>query len=474
MRKQFLNLMIIFGMIAWSPFSFASTGQIEAFSKIPLGSVKPPEVKIQTLSNGMKLYLLEDHELPIFEVFAYIRAGSIYDPADKVGLSSILGTVLRSGGTTQHSSNDLDRILENEGASLETGMSAEYASASLSCLSKDISQMLPLFFEVLSSPLFKEEKTQLAIARRIEGLKRINDEPDKIAVREYPKLLYGKESVWARTPTSQSLKNIHREDLLRTHQKFYHPENIILAVSGDFKSDELIALLEKSSSSWSKSKEVLPTLPPVEKKWDRGIYLIDKPGGQSTLLVGHYGDKRSNPDKFALILMNYMLGGDIFSSRLGEEIRSNRGLAYSIYSKFGLDTEYGLFYAMAQTKTSSTVEVIQLIEKEILSFHNGKGFSSQSFEFAKASILNQLMGDWDPRFNYVKERARLSYYHYPENYLDVFQKKLAEVTLSQVQAVARKYLFPEKLKILVVGEGKQMKPGLEKLGEVKELPLPTY
>ncbi len=472
MRKYFSILVWVL-LLGGSTFLHASNGTIQSLSNIPLRTVKAPAVSIETLSNGMKVYLLEDHELPIMQAFAYVRAGSIYDPPEQVGLASVLGSVLRNGGTLRKKVEEINKMLENEGASVETAMSNEYGSASLSCLSKDISSMLPLFFEILSSPRFEDSAIQLAIARKIEALKRINDEPEKIAVREFPKLLYGKESIWARTPTIASLQSVRKSDLQKYHRQFYHPDRLTLAISGDFEKEEMLALLEKSTQGWSQSDAILPQIPSVEKKWEKGIYLMNKPGGQSTMLVGHYGDKRSNPDKFALILMNYMLGGDIFSSKLGEQIRSNRGLAYSIYSHFGLESDYGLFYAMAQTKTSSTVEVISLIQQIIAEFQEGKGFNANSLAFAKASILNQLMGDWDPRFGYVKERARLSYFGYPEDYLDFFQKKLSGVNLEQVKKVVRQYLFPEKLKILVVGDEAEIKTSLDKLGTVREIPLPS-
>ncbi len=470
MRKKLYILLFVCVLLL--PCRLYSATQIAALSKIPLGKVQPPQVDVETLSNGMRVYLLEDHELPILQTFAYLRAGSVYDPEQQVGLASVVGTVLRTGGTQQHKADELDRLLEDMGASLESNMGLEYASAGLSCLSKDINTALPLFFEMLSSPRFEDSALQLAVARKIEALKRINDEPEKIAVREFPKLLYGPNSIWARTPTAASLQSVKKADLQKYHQAFYHPDRMILAISGDFKKEEMLALLEKNSRAWKKSSSPLPPLPAVEKKWEKGIYLINKEGGQSTLLVGHYGDKRSNPDKFALILMNYMLGGDIFSSKLGEEIRSTRGLAYSVYSHFGLESDYGLFYAMAQTKTSSTVEVLSLIEKIIREFNEGRGMNANALAFAKSAILNQLMGEWDPRFGYVKERARLSYFSYPENYLDIFQQKLSEVSLEQVHAVAKKYLYPDQLKVLVVGDGAKVKPALQKMGEVKEIPLP--
>jgi predicted Zn-dependent peptidase len=471
--KKSLFLLIAFAFSFPFPL-FASDPNIERLSHQSLSENHHPEVSVETLPNGMKLYLLEDHELPVFQMFAYIRGGSIQDPPDKAGLASLLGTVLRTGGTQKQTVESIDRYLENHGAQLETGMSQEYGTAYLQALSQDIKEMIPLFFDVLATPRLEPGQIDLARQRKIEALKRVNEDPEKIAFREFPKLLYGPSSVWARSSSEKTLNAVNREDLLRYHYQFYHPDRLILAVSGDFKKEELIRWIELATQNWPKASAALPEIPAVKKEDKAGISVIEHKGDQSTLLVGHFGDKRSNPDKFALILMNYILGGDIFSSRLGEEIRSNRGLAYSIFSHFGLETDYGLFYAMAQTRSEATAEVVSLIQKEIRDAYEGKGFTQSSLDFAKESILNQMMGDWEPRFNYVKERARLGFFGYPENYLEFYKDNLKAVTLDQVRMVARKYLFPDRLQVLVVGNGEVVEPSLKKIGDVKRVALESF
>jgi predicted Zn-dependent peptidase len=269
------------------------------------------------------------------------------------------------------------------------------------------------------------------------------------------------------------LNAVGRDDLIRFHSQFYHPDRMILAASGDFKKADLMKFIEAATLGWPKASGALPEIVPVNKEEKAGVSVIEHKGVQSTVLVGQFGHKRSNPDKFALILMNYILGGDIFSSRLGEEIRSSRGLAYSIFSHFGLDTDYGLFFVLAQ-RSETTGEVVGLIEKEIRDFYEGKGFTQSSLDFAKEAILNQMMGDWEPRFNYVKERARLGFFGYPENYLEIYRAKLKAVTLDQVKDVAHRYLFPDRLQILAVGDGEVIGPQLKRFGEVKKIPLESF
>ncbi len=468
-RFLFLGFFLLWASVGWS-----LDPQIKRLENKPLMNLAPPPLTIRTLSNGMKVYLLEDHELSVFQIFAYVRGGSIQDPADEVGLASLMANLLRTGGTQKKKVEEIDRFLENHGAALETGMTREYGTAYLQGLSKDLRPLLSLFFEILSSPRFEAGQVDLTKKRMIESLKRQNDEPEKIALREYPKLIYGPKSVWARTPHEKSLNRISRQDLLHFHQRFFHPDRIILAISGDFKAGELFKWLEQDTRFWKPATEALPKIPEVQKIEKGGVAGIQKPGVQSTVLMGHFGDKRFNPDKFALILMNYMLGGDIFSSRLGEEVRSNRGLAYSVFSHFGLETDYGLFYVLAQTRSEKTGEVVGLVEKEVRHFHKGFGFSETHLRFAKESILNQLVGDWEPLFNYVKERARLGFYGYPENYLEIYRQKISAVTLKEVKEVAKKYLFPDQIQILVVGDLKGLEGQLKKFGEVKEIPLDGF
>jgi len=451
--------------------AFAQDSHIQRLSQKSLKEFHFPTVEKIKLSNGMQVYFSEDHELPTLEIFAYIRGGAVFDPPAKTGVAGLVGSLLRVGGTREKSPNQVDELLEDRGAELETGMSHEYGTARLRCLKEDSDLLVSLFFEILSSPRFDKTQFELSRSRQIEAIKRQDDEAEKIALREFPKLFYGARSPWASTPTPQTLQAIRIDDLKDFYGRFFHPENVVLAVGGDFKKEALVQLLEKASSSWAKSSVPVPPLPKVAKTNSKGIFVINKKGGQSTILMGHFGDQRFNPDKFALILMDYLLGGDIFSSRLGEEIRSNRGLAYGVYSHFGLETEMGLFYVMAQTKTESTAQVIQLAWQIIRDFYEGTHLSENSLRFAKEAILNRLINQWEPHFNYVKERARLGFLGYPEDYLQTYPESIRKVNLEQIKKVGQKYLFPDALKILVVGDEAKFVGDLKKLGEVKELPV---
>ncbi|MDX1386319.1 MAG: insulinase family protein, partial [bacterium] len=193
----------------------------------------------------------------------------------------------------------------------------------------------------------------------------------------------------------------------------------------------------------------------VKKTFESGVYLAPKNIDQTTLLVGHFGEKRFNPDKYALLLLNDIMGGNVMSSRLGRRIRSTLGLSYGIYSRFGLSTDYGVFYVFAQTKGPATQQVLSEIRRILKEISTGETLTEAELEEHKKSVVNSLFAEYEPKFNFVKDEARFEYFGYPPNYLEYFRKKIQKVSLAQLRRVAKKYLRPDALKVLVVGdEGK--------------------
>ncbi|MBL7686273.1 MAG: insulinase family protein, partial [Deltaproteobacteria bacterium] len=309
-RKILCFIFLFFSLHSLS----AEESMIQRLSQKKDQNLNPPAVSIHTLKNGMKVYWLEDDELPIFEMQVFIKGGTRLDPPALSGAASMMGALLRTGGTQKFSTVEIDRLLDNKGAEIETGMGFEYATAKLACLSEDQNELVPLLFEMLAEPRFAEGQIDLVRAQKIEALARLRDDPEKLASKKFPELVFGEGSIYSKTPSEQSLKKVQKNDLIQIHQMMFHPSQMIVAVSGKFKKDALFSLLEKSTQKMSQVKTPLPDLPAVEKKIENGFFGMDKKGVQSTLLIGHFGDQRFNPDKFAIILMNYLLGGDIFSS----------------------------------------------------------------------------------------------------------------------------------------------------------------
>jgi zinc protease len=457
MKSYYKSLPIYFLLIVLLfPYPSFAANRLAELEKTPLPEIHIPNIKRLTLKNGMRLLLLQDDELPVVRGYMYIRTGSIYDPPEKVGLAALTGEMLREGGTQKHSPDKFDEALAAMGADLESEIGREFGTVFFKGLKEDLPQLLGLTFEMLREPRFDPQRFQLNKIQMLESLRRQNDDPSQIAMREFPKLIYGRDNIWSRTPTTRSVQALTREDVEKFYHDFYFPNRIILAISGDFQEGEVLDAINKLSDGWPEAKGKLPKLEPLQKKWEPGTYLIEKSADQATVILGHYGDKRFNPDKYALLLLNEILGGDVLSSRLGKRIRSTLGLAYSIYSQFGLQTDYGIFYITAQTKAPNTSRVFSEV-LEILNELRQKGsVDAKELDFYKQSLLNSLYSQYEPKDNFAKDEARFEYLGYPPNYLQLFRSKIQEVSLADLSRVAQKYLQPDKMKALVVGDSKKI------------------
>ncbi|MBI2336881.1 MAG: insulinase family protein [Deltaproteobacteria bacterium] len=429
---------------------------VQTLSSKQVENWAPPNVEVIPLKNGIKLFLLEDKELPIVTGKLWLRAGDIYDPANLLGTASLTASLLRLGGAGADSPDVFNAKLEDLAASIGVEVFSEYSTVSFKTLSQDLAPTLELFFTMLQNPKMDESRLEILKAKAIDQIKRQNDLPGPIASREFKKMIYGQDNIWARTSTQEMIKAIKREDLMAFFKKYYVPNQINLAIAGNFKKSQVLALIHKHTSAWAKSEAPLPELAGVQRHYTPGKFFIDKQADQATLVVGHFGDKRDNPDKFALILLNYILGGETLTSRLGVDIRSTQGLAYAIYSSFGLDRDYGIFRVVAQTKVESAGLVIQSIMDHLQHIREPGNIQAPELAAAKAAFLNSLFSSYEPKFNIVAEEARFDFLGYPPHYLQIFAEKIKAVTLSDLQRVAKDYLRPEGLKILVVGDGAKL------------------
>ncbi len=435
----------------------AQESVIQSLESKPLAQEKFPKIHRQSLENGIKLLALQDDEFPVVRGFIYVKVGSIYEPTDKVGLSEMMGELLRSGGTKATSSTEMDERLDFLGAKVATDFDREAGKVFFTCLKEDFPQVLQLVFQMLKEPAFEKDKVELTRLKMLEALRRQNDEPAQIAKRQFAKMLYGPNNIWSRTPTQSSIKKITQKDLIDFHQRFFGPNRIIMGLSGDFSLEEATQQIKKANKDWIPIKRPLPKLPVLEKKWLSQKVIFNKKTDQTTIIMGHYGDKRFNSDKFALLVMNSILGGDLWTSRLGKQIRSTLGLSYGIYSDFGLQTDYGLFRILVQTKVVSTQQVIEETQKILEEIAKGESFNEAELDLHKESILNSLYSEYDPPYNYLKDEVRFEYLGYPPDYLKVFRQNISQVKLEDIERVAKQYLKPEKISIVIIGDQDQLK-----------------
>ena len=432
----------------------------------PLPEFDPPQPRRVVLDNGLVVMLIEDHELPLIEATALIRTGARLEPADEVGLAQLTGTVLRSGGTQAMPSEELNSFLENRAASIETSIGTSLGSASMSALAADFPAVLAAFADVLRQPAFEEDKLAVAKTAAIAGISRQNDDPQGIAFREFDEIVYGESSPYARTPTYASIAAVDRSDLVAWHQRYFHPNNVILGLVGDFDSEQALALVRQEFGDWERGPGVDPPTAAYDEEPSPGIFFAEKRDmTQSNILIGHLGIEKDHPDYYAVEVLNNVLSGG-FASRLFSEIRSRRGLAYSVFGGVGSDYDHpGLFRMFMTTKTETTAESIDALLEEARKLTSAPP-TAEEVAKAKQSILASFVFESDSTRKILGQQLRYEYYGYPLDWLQRYQAGIEATTVDQVRAAAAAHVHPDRFSILVVGPGEGLDRPLSELGEV--------
>ncbi|MEE8482963.1 MAG: pitrilysin family protein [Nitrospinota bacterium] len=467
-----LRVLIAFlGVLSLSAPAYAKKAPHPSELEFPPLKFEIPKTERVVLGNGMVLHLMEDHELPIIQVSAKVRIGGAWEPSDKIGLASLTGSVWRSGGVQSMPPEELDEKLEFLGASVETGISGKGGSVSLSVLKKDIDTGLEIFADVIKNPAFDKSRFDVAKNRMIEGIRRQNDEPNGIVGREFSKTILPNHP-FGRSPTMESVKSIVREDTIRFYKDHVGPESFIVGISGDFDSKDMIERFEKLFADFKPAKKKFAQIPNTPDNVENpGFYVVDKKIPQSALRLGNIGVSRKNPDYFAVRVMNFVLGGGGFSSRLMQEIRSNRGLAYSVWSYFmGGENQRGLFMIGGETKAETTAEFIEVargIMREVIE----KGVTEKELVLAKQSIVNRFIFGFDNTAKVVSQYVWVEYHGLPKSWLEYFRTGIQKVTMKDVKRAAEKYLHPDAMVMLIVGDKPVFEKEIAKAGPITVLKL---
>jgi zinc protease len=433
----------------------------------PAPEIKVPEFTRFELKNGMKVYLMEDHELPLVGGSVTVYTGDRLEPATQVGLAGIVGEVMRSGGTAQHPPDALNALLEQRAASVESGIGSDSGSAGFSALTEDLDDVFGLFTEVLRQPAFPQEKIDFSKNQSKGGIARRNDDPSDIASREFQKLIYGTESPYARTVEYTTLDSISRDDVVNFYKQYYHPNNMLLGIVGDFEPKKMRSLIESKLGDWQPDPAAAAfqnrtTLPTVTQAKKGGVFFVDQPQlTQSNVLIGHLGGRLDDPDYAALSVMNEVMNG--FGGRLMNELRSRQGLAYSVYAYWSARFDYpGVFIGGGQTRSEATVPFVKSALAELEKVRTAP-ITPQELARAKDSVINSFIFSFATPGQTLSRVIRYDYYDYPEDFIFKYQKQVEATTVAQIQKAAQTHLKPENIVTLVVGNAKEINPSLTTL-----------
>jgi len=434
----------------------------------PLNPIKMPKVTRVELGNGLELFLVEDHEYPTIDMRAMVRSGSVFESGSKIGLASITGRVLRTGGTTSMTGDEIDKELETMAASVSTEIGLTSGYITVSVLKEDIDRALGILADILMNPAFQEDKIMLAKIQEKTAISRRNDDVEQIAYREFQKVIYGKDSPYARHTEYATVEAITRQDIVDFYNKYFFPNNTIMAVWGDFNPKDMVAKIKKALGEWKKAKVEIKSLPGVAYEYKYTVNYINKPDvNQSNIMLGHIGGLMDNPDYPALSVMNSILSWD----RMFKKIRTNEGLAYSVWGYYGANYQVpGVFTCGAQTKSESTVYALELMFKELKRIRE-KEVGDAELARAKDEYLNSFVFNFDSRAKIVNRLMTYAFFGYPLDFMDRVKKGVEKVTKKDVLRVAKKYLRPDKVQILVVGNKEDFGKPLASLGEVNVIDI---
>lgn len=455
--------------------SFVSAAQAQrSWSEIeypPLNSFDKPDIEIFELENGIRFYLVEDHELPLINLRVLLRTGGVLVPNEKAGLNSITGSVMRTGGTTSISGDELNELLADRAASMETGIGLTSGSATMNVLKDDFEDLLPVFIDLLKNPAFPENRISLAKTQQKTSISRRNDESIPLGLREFQKLLYGSESVYARSTEYATIDNITRDDLVDFHAKSFVGRNMMIGLAGDFNIPEMRELLEDAFSTIPAGDKIDLNFPDVNYEFVSSINFVDKRDvNQSFVMLGHVGGMRDNPDYATLQVMNRILS-DGFSGRLMRIVRSQMGLAYAVFGEYGSGNFYpGMFYSGVMTQSETTAEAINAILDQIKRLQD-EPVTETELQDTKDRFLNSLVFEYTSIASVLNERLSYDYAGLDPDSFDRLVEEVQAVTIEDIQQVANEYLRPDALQILVVGNGAEIGDQLEQFGDVNEVDI---
>jgi|HubBroStandDraft_1064217.scaffolds.fasta_scaffold28855_2 zinc protease len=449
--------------LTFAPLPLAAQ-QSKPWEKIPvppLHEFHPQQPKRIELKNGIVVFLQEDHELPFVSGSVLIPGGSRNVEQKKAGLIDLYGEAWRTSGSDKMDGDAMDDFLEARAAHIETAGEDDSTAVQWESLKGDADQVFDLAMALLFHPKFSPEKLGLAKQGEATAIIRRNDDESGIAEREAAKLIYGADSPYTRQPEFATMGSVSVADLQAFHDRTIKAR-LIVSISGDFDAATMEA----------KIRAAFETLPPVTPEQPRhdvtpgptpGLYFINKPDvDQSDVEIVGVGTDRHNPDAPTLTVLDEILGGG-FGSRLFQTVRTKLGLAYAVGGGVSMPYDHiGGFRADVLTKSISTVDATKAA-MDVIAGLNTTPFTEEELKRAKDGILNSFLFQYDTKDKVLAERVKLEFYGYPADYLETYKSAIEKVSVADVTAAAKRYIHPEKLAVLVVGNRSEIKPGLDEL-----------
>lgn len=440
----------------------------EQTAKLPKPGPNPklslPPIEKSRLANGLEVWLVRQAELPIVSMNLVFKSGATYEAADKTGIANLTASLL-DDGTKTRSAVDIANQLQGIGASVNSNSSWDATNVALQTLTKNLDKALEIYSDVILNPTFPNTELETLRRRTLVGLLQQRSQPGAIANTAYNKVLYGSHPYGRDlTGTEASLKSVSQTDVVKYYESTYQPNNGVLIVVGDVDKASLMPKLEKAFSTWEAGKLAAADLPDPGALEKTGVYLIDRPNSaQSVVSIGQVGIDRANPDYFPVVVMNAVLGGSI-TSRISMNLREDKGYTYGAGSNWSYRRGAGPFRAGGDMQTAVTKEAVAEVLKELNGIRGGIPITQKELDYNKQSLIRRYPAGFETVGQISGQLANLAIYGLPDSYFNDYISNVNAVTIDDVNRVAKKYLDPSKMAIVIVGDRKVVEPGLKELG----------
>jgi zinc protease len=439
----------------------------EQSAKLPKPGPNPklalPAIEKTKLANGLEVWMVEQKELPIVAINLVLKSGQSNEPDNRTGVSNMTATLL-DDGTKTRSAVDITNQLQAIGVQgINAGSGWDSTNVSMQSLTRNLDQALDIYADVIKNPVFPQAEIESLRKRSIIGLRQQRANANAVSNIVYNKVLYG-EHPYGRDNNEASINAITRDDIVKFYESTYKPNNGVLIVVGDFDKAELKGKLEKAFADWKPGTVENRELPAAKSFDKTGVYIVDRPNSaQSVVSIGQIGIDRSNPDYFPVVVMNSILGGGI-TSRISMNLREDKGYTYGANSGWQFRRGAGPFRAGGDIQTAVTKEAVVEFMKELNGIRGEIPITAKELDYNKQSLIRRYPGQFETIGAISNQLSSLVVYGLPDTYFNDYISKVNDVTLDDVNRVAKKYLDPSKMAIVIVGDRKVIEPGLKDLG----------
>lgn len=408
------------------------------------------------MPNGLTVLVQEQHALPIVQIHALIKAGAAHDPSDKAGLANLVAGLLDEGTTTR-SANQIGEQIEFVGGALQAKAGEDFTTASARVLKKDIELGFDLLADILLHPAFADHELERVRSQILGEIQSEKDDPGQVAGKAFKQVVFPSHPYrWPITGTEETLPKIKRADVVQFYTREYVPNQTILTIVGDITVDQARTQLAKRFGGWKRGDNSARTLAPPHQLEKSVVKLIEKDLTQATILMGHVGISRTNPDYYAVTVMNYILGAGGFSSRLMDSIRDNQGLAYHVGSHFEANLMPGSFIVSLQTRNEAANQAITGVVTELNRIREAP-VTDQELSEAKSYLVGSFPLRVDTISKLAEVLALVELYGLGLDYFSRYPKLIEQVTKDDVLRAAKQYLHPTRYALVVVANQNKAK-----------------